>query len=151
MEDKVWFVLTDSGSNMIKGKKFFLKYYFISENLLGIRDLQSLHEESREERSKTGDETGYMSGDETADESDEERGEEDLDDHLEATMISHSVALLAYKYTRLPCAAHKVRWDFLETSLYFISLIRFTSLWTNPPAVSLRSSERLSGRPGVLF
>ena len=128
---------------MIKGNKFFLKYYFISENLLGIRDLQSLHEESREERSKTGDETG--------DESDEERGEDDLDDHLEATMISHSVALLAYSYTRLPCAAHKVRWDFLETSLYFISLIRFTSLWTNPPAVSLRSSERLSGRPGVLF
>ena len=128
---------------MIKGNKFFLKYYFISENLLGIRDLQSLHEESREERSKTGDETG--------DESDEERGEDDLDDHLEATMISHSVALLAYSYTRLPCAAHKVRWDFLETSLYFISLIRFTSLWTNLPAASLRSSERLSGRPGVLF
>ena len=102
-----------------------------------------MHEESREERSKTGDETG--------DESDEERGEDDLDDHLEATMISHSVALLAYSYTRLPCAAHKVRRDFLETSLYFISLIRYTSLWTNPPAVSLRSSERLSGRPGVLF
>ena len=109
-----------------------------------------MHEESREERSKTGDETGYMSGDETADESDEERGD-NLDDDLEATMISHSVALLAYKYTRLPCAAHKVRWDFLETSLYFISLIRFTSLLTNPPAVSLRSSARLSGRPGVLF
>ena len=102
-----------------------------------------MHEESREERSKTGDETG--------DESDEERGEDDLDDDLEATMISHSIALLAYSYTRLPCAAHKVRWDFLETSLYFISFIRFTSLWTNPPAVSLRSSARLSGRPGVLF
>ena len=98
-----------------------------------------MHEESREERSKTGDE------------SDEERGEDDLDDHLEATMISHSVALLAYSYTRLPCAAHKVRWDFLETSLYVISLIRFTSLWTNLPAASLRSSVRLSGRPGVLF
>ena len=131
---------------MIKGNKFFLKYYFISKNLIGIRDLQSLHEESRDERSTSDDETG----DETATESDDEMGE-DHDDHLEATMISHSLAFLAYSYTRLPCAAHKVRRDFLETSLYYISLIRFTSLWTNPPAVSLRSSERLSGRPGVLF
>ena len=106
-----------------------------------------MHEESREETSKSDDETG----DEVATESDDEMGEDGLDDNLEASMISHSIAFLAYSYTRLPCAAHKVRRDFLETSLYFISLIRFTSWWTNPPAVSLRSSERLSGRPGVLF
>ena len=30
---------------------------------------------------------------------------------LEATMSSHSTAFLAYTYTRLPCAAHKVILD----------------------------------------
>ena len=84
---------------------------------IGIRDLKSFHEE----RSKSGEESG---DDETGDQSSEE---DDLDlSDLEATMSSHSTAFLPYRYTRLPCAAHKVGLESLETPLYFIFLIRST-------------------------
>ena len=53
--------------------------------------------------------------------------EDDLDlSDLEATMSSHSTAFLPYRYTRLPCAAHKVGLESPETPLYFIFLIRST-------------------------
>ena len=71
---------------------------------IGIRDLKSFHEE----RSKSGEESGE---------------EDDLDNEaqniqrnlieLESKERSHSVDLLKYSYTRLPCAAHKVRLDSL--------------------------------------
>ena len=68
-----------------------------------------------------------MTGDETGDESDEEKGEDELDDHLEATMSSHSLAFLAYSYTRLPCADHKVGFEFLKpedsTILYLFNQV----------------------------
>ena len=38
---------------------------------------------------------------------------------LEATMSCHRIAFLPYSYTRLPCAAHKVGLESLETPLYF--------------------------------
>ena len=102
---------------------------------LGIRDLQSLHKE----RTMSGDEYDEESHDEKSD--DEETGDEKTDDEetgdqnreedgldeadlieqnlakMETTMSSHRLAFLAYSYTRLPCAAHKVRFDSMETPL----------------------------------
>ena len=70
---------------------------------IGIRDLKSFHEE----RSKSGDESGDETGDQSSEEDDMDLIEQNLLD-LEATMTFHSLAFLPYRYTRLPCAAHKV-------------------------------------------
>ena len=87
--------------------------------LLGIRDLQSFHEETRQERSKSDDnESGGESGEEMGEDYDLEDETEDI----EATMSCHHLAFLPYRYTRLPCAAHKVGLESLETPLYFLSL-----------------------------
>ena len=102
---------------------------------IGIRDLQSFHEERR----KSGDESGDGSGDESGDKSGDESGDEsddgdqsseevDMDlmeqnlHDLEATMSIHSIAFLPYRYTRLPCAAHKVRLDWNPWRLYYTFL-----------------------------
>ena len=107
---------------------------------LGIRDLQSLHKE----RTMSGDDSDEEIHDEKSD--DEETGDKETDDEetddeetgdqnreedgldeadlieqnlakMETTMSSHRLAFLAYSYTRLPCAAHKVRFDSMETPL----------------------------------
>ena len=65
--------------------------------------MKSFHEE----RSKSGDESGDETGDQSSEEDDMDLIEQNLLD-LEATMTFHSLAFLPYRYTRLPCAAHKV-------------------------------------------
>ena len=86
---------------------------------VGINDLKAVHEKTRMETRKSGEESGEESGDES-NVSDEE---DDLDDEafriqtnlneLESKMMSDSSDFLEYSYTRLPCAAHKVRLDSL--------------------------------------
>ena len=65
--------------------------------------MKSFHEE----RSKSGDESGDETGDQSSEKDDMDLIEQNLLD-LEATMTFHSLAFLPYRYTRLPCAAHKV-------------------------------------------
>ena len=65
--------------------------------------MKSFHEE----RSKSGDESGDETGDQSSEKDDMDLIEQNLLD-LEATMTIHSLAFLPYRYTRLPCAAHKV-------------------------------------------
>ena len=81
-------------------------------------------EESHDEKSddeETGDE--QTDDEETGDQNREEDGLDEADlieqnlAKMETTMSSHRLAFLAYSYTRLPCAAHKVRFDSLETPL----------------------------------
>ena len=82
---------------------------------LGIRDLQTVHENSRKETRKSVEESGEESSEESIEESDEE-DDQDIQKNLielESEERSHSYDLLQYSYTRLPCAAHKVRLDSL--------------------------------------
>ena len=79
-----------------------------------------MHKESRKDTNKSGEESAEQSGDESGEEdemgedNDQENEENTIKDNvieLESTMSSHSLAFLAYSYTRLPCAAHKVLLD----------------------------------------
>ena len=79
--------------------------------------MKSFHEE----RSKSGDESGDETGDQSSEEDDMDLIEQNLLD-LEATMTIHSFAFLPYRYTRLPCAAHKVRLDWKPWTLYYTCL-----------------------------
>ena len=79
-----------------------------------------MHKESRKDTNKSGEESAEQSGDESGEDSGEE---DDLDNEalliqknlieLESGERGHSVDLQEYSYTRLPCAAHKVRLDSL--------------------------------------
>ena len=77
-----------------------------------------------------------MSGEESDAESVEE---DDLDDEaldiqtnlteLESKESIQSSDLLGYSYTRLPCAAHKVRLDYLLTHISFPCLLGSLGCW----------------------